>query len=104
MSHHWQTLPQWRRSPRRRQALTPSGPCLGLLPQMHPGKREGWLPSFLNGGDKRACRSVHGRSSLPSSLSLFLLGDDLMSDSWSVTHEDFWKDSEGGGLRGANLS
>src|ERR1019366_1128738 len=104
MSHRWQTQLPGRRSPRRRQLLRPSGLCLGLLLQRRLEKREGWLPSFLCVADKRVCRSVHERSSSPSSLSLFLLGDDLMSDSWSVIHEDFWKDSEGGGLRGASLS
>src|SRR5271165_1201131 len=63
MSHRWQKQQPGRRSLRRRQLLRPSGLCLDPHLQRHPGKREGWLPSFLCVADKRVCRNVHERSS-----------------------------------------
>src|SRR5271166_426322 len=99
MSHRWQRRLPRRRSQHRRQPLRPSGLCLGPLPQRHPGRREGWLPSFLYGGDKRVCRSVHERSSSPLSF-VVLLVDDSTICKRSVRAGDFREGSEGGGAKG----
>src|SRR6516162_4817110 len=82
MSHRWQTLQPRRRSPRRRQPPKSSGLCLGPLPRRHPGRREGWWPSFQCGADRRVCRNVHERSSSPLSF-ITLLGsrfNDLQTE------------------------
>src|SRR5271165_5795542 len=70
MSHRWQRQQLGRRSPRRRQLPRPDGLCLGPHLQRHPGRRAGWLPSFLCVADKRVCRNVHERSSSPGFASL----------------------------------
>src|SRR5271157_5923045 len=84
MSHRWQRrLPRCRSQHRRRPPI-PSGLCLGPHLQRHPGRREGWSPSFLCAADKRVCRNVHERSSSTSPLRLFLRLEDLVSDAWRV--------------------
>src|SRR5271166_5270803 len=70
MSHRWQRRLPRRRSQHRRQPPIPSGLCLGPHLQRHPGKRAGWLPSFLCVADKRVCRNVHERFSSPGLASL----------------------------------
>src|SRR5271157_1208790 len=99
MSHRWQKQQPGRRSPRRRQPLRPSGLCLAPHLQRHPERREGRLPSFLCAADKRACRSVHERSSSPLSY-VVLLVDDSTICKRSGRAGDFREGSEGGGAKG----